>query len=770
MKINHHILGENVQISIVSEKDEQNVASHQFLSFPVDQLVASYLKEKRPNLVTSALCQLEVTVVIDIERNSIVVTPTSSSPANWYCAGRENLQVLTREKIVRSDLLILKEARADVLSAIMKEIQTKDVKFELGSENNTIALVSEAAIVASLNATINGINAKFVTKEEVIPFDDASSFAFFKGCRTAIVNELFPELKITLNQVTLSLVVFGCIKNLTEFKEKFPEFCKHSLFPVQLQPLELELLRQLPQQDIIQENSEVVPFFKENLSGSFESFFLLSSPQQAVIAENLASSIRDQIKMEARQLPKSFNKGVLESSKFCMLTQELNTSHQFEYEFQEGLLKVAGIGNTASVVSQTLIQFIKEECAVTKVLSIKGGVWRLLNTKMNSKWMECSASVRAKGIEIVKCSKQSSKRPSLTLKGEPHLLDEAEELLKALQALVFQRFFPIERPGIAKFFKDTQNKKVLYGIQAHSGVCIEIGSGEDQYPEVANISSSRFRKVCSGSTRELKTVNVYIGDITTFKRAEVIVNAANEDLNHIGGVALAIAKKGGPVIQGESNNYVSRKGKVETGQAILLGKVGDLPQPYRAIVHAVGPIWNTSSTNHEREIALLKKACIKALSCAMSYESIAIPAISSGIYGFPIDVCADTLVRAVVEFSKSNKSSDISDINFIILKDNVIPFQKAMEKHITTATSYQQSDLRVYPQASSVSAVSEIVAGRQTHTRRRASSSNSSYLRTSRSTALQQIKITCGSILDVQVSEFILYVHAVLLLCAYYCR
>ena len=106
------------------------------------------------------------------------------------------------------------------------------------------------------------------------------------------------------------------------------------------------------------------------------------------------------------------------------------------------------------------------------------------------------------------------------------------------------------------------------------------------------------------------------------------------------------------------------------------------------IVHAVAPRWIYGG-NHEREIALLKKAICTSLLKARDYTSIALPAISSGIYGFPSDVCADALIEAAVEFSKSDPDSNISEINFVILEDNADVFLEAAKKHMENVRTLQ---------------------------------------------------------------------------------
>ena len=739
----HPKLGKDVQVFLFSEEDKPVPVPQQPLSFTVDKLVASYLKWK-PSQLTSALSMLEVTAIADDDNNTIVVTPSSSSPADWEHACQKNLLLLTQEKVIKIDLVIVKEARGEMLAIIMKENQNKGVKYDVSDSSDTVSVAGEAETINSLNATLQELYATVVTKEENCPINNAALMSFLECYMLNEIKPLHPKLKFTLSSTEQSLVIFGSIKDLSELKEKLPEYFKYDQIPLNLQPLELKLINQLSHQDIVQEQSEVVPFFEKGSTGEIESLVLLYSPQHSLSAENVVSSIRDRIKMDAHPLPSSFKNKVVHSPDFLAQVQQMKNIHKYTYEIRDRQLVVAGLDNSASEVSQVLIHFIKEGCAVTRTVHMKRGVWRLLNTAMHLKWNECSASIRRKGVEIVNSSKQSSKKPYIIFKGEPDLISEVDQEFSILQSSICQKRLPIGRPGIAKFFNDSHT--LLFGIECKAKVCIEVSTGREEQNTEIPISHlpSKFVKVCSGSTRELKTVNVYIGDITMFNRAEVIVNAANEDLKHIGGVALAIAKKGGPVIQEDSDDYVSRRGKVQTGTAVLQTRVGSLPPPYKAIVHAVGPTWNRSSSNHDREIALLKKTCKRALVCAQDYGSIAIPAISSGVYGFPIDACADALVRAVVEFSENNEDSDLCDINFIILKDNADVFQKAVEHHIQNATIIQP------PNAKNITSSSS--SGVKKNRSRRRTLPSIDISQSYQPAVLQCIKITKGSILSVQVS------------------
>jgi O-acetyl-ADP-ribose deacetylase len=142
-----------------------------------------------------------------------------------------------------------------------------------------------------------------------------------------------------------------------------------------------------------------------------------------------------------------------------------------------------------------------------------------------------------------------------------------------------------------------------------------------------------------------KTLSLYQGDLTD-EKVDAIVNAANEGLSHGGGVAGAIVRKGGIEIQDESD----RLGKIKTGQAVVTG-AGRLP--CRWVIHAVGPVWPGNRTPEQND-ALLTSAVTQALERAHEREcrSIAFPAISSGIFGFPKDRCARVLIEVLLGWNQ----------------------------------------------------------------------------------------------------------------------
>ena len=153
------------------------------------------------------------------------------------------------------------------------------------------------------------------------------------------------------------------------------------------------------------------------------------------------------------------------------------------------------------------------------------------------------------------------------------------------------------------------------------------------------------------------TLTTVQGDITA-ECVDAIVNAANEQLHHGGGVAAAIVRAGGAGIQTESTAWVAEHGKVETGSAAITGG-GELDAKF--VIHAVGPVWGTGD-----EVAKLTSAICAALELAEQHRrsSISFPAIGSGIFGFPKELCAKTFFDSIENWLDDHPQRSLQTIRF----------------------------------------------------------------------------------------------------------
>jgi O-acetyl-ADP-ribose deacetylase len=164
-----------------------------------------------------------------------------------------------------------------------------------------------------------------------------------------------------------------------------------------------------------------------------------------------------------------------------------------------------------------------------------------------------------------------------------------------------------------------------------------------------------------------QTIQIVQGDITT-EQVDAIVNAANEQLQHGGGVAWAISKKGGSAIQKESNDWIRQHGPVSHKRPAWTSG-GLLPAKY--VIHAVGPVWNNSQSEDAVREVDNKLAFAVTGSLVVADElhctSIALPAISTGIFGFPKDRAAAIILFAIEKyFAEGNSTSGIKIVKLVL--------------------------------------------------------------------------------------------------------
>jgi O-acetyl-ADP-ribose deacetylase (regulator of RNase III) len=156
-----------------------------------------------------------------------------------------------------------------------------------------------------------------------------------------------------------------------------------------------------------------------------------------------------------------------------------------------------------------------------------------------------------------------------------------------------------------------------------------------------------------------QSLQIIQGDITA-EEVDAIVNAANEHLQHGGGVAWAISKRGGPAIQKESDEWVRTKGTVSHAHPAWTSG-GLLPAKY--VIHAVGPVWSEGD-----EDAKLTDAVSGSLRVAdeLGLDSIAIPAISTGIFGFPKERAAKVILDSIDTYFRDNPLSRIKVVKLVL--------------------------------------------------------------------------------------------------------
>ncbi|XP_020315977.1 protein mono-ADP-ribosyltransferase PARP9 isoform X2 [Oncorhynchus kisutch] len=219
---------------------------------------------------------------------------------------------------------------------------------------------------------------------------------------------------------------------------------------------------------------------------------------------------------------------------------------------------------------------------------------------------------------------------------------------------------------------------VLHGVDVASA-----GAGQSMKPEM------RFSTLLSKGLR----VSVWRDDLTTHRGVEAVVNAANEHLSHGGGLAKALSDAGGPDIQRESDRYTKANGKLLTGDAIV-AQPGNLP--YKKIIHAVGPSlpYNCKKYDVDNATPKLRAAIKNVLDITIKnhLKSVAIPAISSGLFNFPLPLCADVIVKTLKYYHDHNYNGAPLEVRLVNHDDpSVREMERACHEVLGSSVSHSQT-------------------------------------------------------------------------------
>ena len=156
------------------------------------------------------------------------------------------------------------------------------------------------------------------------------------------------------------------------------------------------------------------------------------------------------------------------------------------------------------------------------------------------------------------------------------------------------------------------------------------------------------------------TLALVQGDITK-EETDAIVNAANSGLRGGGGVDGAIHRAGGPSIMEECRKI----GYCPTGQAVVTAG-GKLKAKH--VIHTVGPVYKGGARG---EANLLKSAYLESLKQATKKDvkSVSFPAISAGIYGYPLNEAAHIAIKTTIDYMKENKGIEL--VRFVLFDEKI---------------------------------------------------------------------------------------------------
>ncbi|XP_054133838.1 protein mono-ADP-ribosyltransferase PARP14-like [Melozone crissalis] len=346
---------------------------------------------------------------------------------------------------------------------------------------------------------------------------------------------------------------------------------------------------------------------------------------------------------------------------------------------KENKIIIAGFSKAVTEVYQRLNAFVDRNKIIEEVIPAKSAV--IVQFVENEKSGVCK-ELKKKGVTV--CF--DTKTPCISLRGPKAEVLEAFTMFEKTVSSLYSKNVPIDKPGAKEFFTDRKDLCILEAKQKYS-CFIRIKEEEEEEEQKGGKAGNKVKKkmYCEKNLPGGITLGVYRGDLCDYP-VDVVVNASNEKLKHIGGLAEALSRAAGPALQEECDELVRRLGDFQPGGAVMT-RAGKLP--CKNVIHAVGPRW--SERESQKCMWLLKKTVKRCLQLADIYNhrSIALPPISGGIYGFPPQICADSIVSSIREtLEELMEDRNLKEIHLVSNSEEIVQVLSETVKKVFSAKSF----------------------------------------------------------------------------------
>ncbi|KAM9709256.1 poly(ADP-ribose) polymerase family member 14-related sequence 1 [Menidia menidia] len=592
-------------------------------------------------------------------------------------------QALSRFKSLK--LKLASEQWEEAEKEIRQTLLNEDVVVVPDMASWVLSVAGQASDVNRLEKTVSEVLSKI---EQRIQRDKLSKTQEIKVypsifhilCQDGLMDKILhlcPELKMSYDKVRAVLQVTGLVEEIISASKVLND----EMYALKRQNLEVDkFILDL----LMHEQQEELTDALLTSSGINAALETCSYKVQLVAISNkdLMKAQEHLSKMLLSQYINVEDIGVLEKPEWQLLVSHLekaNTESWRRAQIQTISQQVVVSGHKDNVlnVSSELDDFLTQNASVEEAISVQSGViteyLHILNPSL-LKQLEDKVKV-------------TLKKEAILLSGSRAAVKDSKVLAQKLVSSVYFDKLKLSMPGVKKFF---QSKEAMYAnsLKNETGCLVQLvdeaGGGQDHYGQVQ-------KPVYQVQTSDGVEVAVCKADMCSYP-IQAVVNSATSDLKLDSGLAKAILKAAGPQMQDECDHVVSSRGNLKPGDCVVTEAGGQLH--CKKVIHTVGPAFD--SANPKKKEAQLRRAVRESLRLSemTGCVSVAIPAISKN-QGFPLMLCATTIVHAVKEHLDEMSDNTFKKIHFVDSDDNVV---KAMETAVRQEFGNQGVS---YPQQSS---------------------------------------------------------------------
>ncbi|NXF72945.1 PAR14 polymerase, partial [Sclerurus mexicanus] len=476
----------------------------------------------------------------------------------------------------------------------------------------------------------------------------------------------FPGLQITYDYSQKIINLCGVPEEVYKVKgEIFDNMRKMVKKTVTVHPYVFQFLEHIDNETMSQTlfMSKQISAFYELVTGAL--ILKGSTPEDLLEAEK---EIKKELDYKSVALE---DESILQKEEWQMLTKQNCSNEAVTVTEAENQVIIAGFSQEVAKAFEELSSFIDENTQVQRVIEGKPmAVIMFFEKEKVSDW----GGLQKKGVKVDFSTQKNCR--VISLSGSRTKVLEGVSLIEQILSGLHYKRVTIRAPGAKSYFRE-QERFLAAHVKQEYKCLVQLEEHSEKQLEEQQEHSDGGKPYMQVNMGEI-IIAVYRADLCTHP-VDVVVNASNEDLKHIGGLADALLRAAGPTLQEECDELVRKNGRFQPGSAVITG-AGKLP--CRQVIHAVGPRWRKEEP--ERCMDLLRKTVKKSLELAETYNcrSVALPAISGGIFGFPLELCTYSIVSAIKETLKESKGdSSLKEVHLVdIVQDNIQAFSKALRE------------------------------------------------------------------------------------------
>uniref|UniRef100_A0A3Q1EM86 Poly [ADP-ribose] polymerase n=1 Tax=Acanthochromis polyacanthus TaxID=80966 RepID=A0A3Q1EM86_9TELE len=658
-------------------KDEPSLKLPAALSEPIDGAVWRYLSDNQSaaenirsdlakhfcnvNINQTNVCLRPVPSLLQQKESKVLIKEWRDTVRSGFAEAMSKFKSLS----FHPESNVMEASEEKIREMLMKE----DVVVVTDKANGVLSVGGPVSIVNRLEKAISEVINNIVKRAQreklsVTQEIKVPPSMFHILCQDGLKDKLlcvYPELKMSFGEESSDLKVTGLRDELNAASKAIFD----AMFALKRQNLELDknvldLLRNEQQEELTD-----ALLTSKGINAAFE--ISANRVQLVAVSDTDLEDAEDHL---GRLLISDYidveDTNVLEKPEWQCLVSKLENDNSDSYP-RTGIhttgqqVVVSGPKDSVSKVSFELDKFLMENALVEDTVEVEPNA--------------IIEYIRDFNISQLKTLEDrvvvSYRKGAICLNGSRVDVVDCKTFVEDLVSNVFFDTLKVSKPGVKKFFQD---KEAMYVSSLKNETrCLvqlvdETGSGQDH-------SSLRQKPqpVYQVQTTDGVEIAVCKADMCSYP-VHAVVNASNQTLKHDGGLAAALLHAAGPQLQDECNKLISSKGQLKLGDSVITGAGGQLCCKH--IIHAVGPHFD--ATKPQKSAAQLKRAVKGSLELAEmnGCDSVALPAISKS-QGFPLNLCAITIVKAVKEYCDEN----YDDINLkrIHLVNNNDSAVQAME-------------------------------------------------------------------------------------------